>query len=280
MGLQRADARSGAGGIQLHLVADAQAVAAERSGDHGSRTFDGEHAVDEQARTGVFGWTSGGEHGVERGGKILDALAGLRRHRYDRRVGEHGPGQTFAHLVLGESERLGVDQIAFRERHDTASYAEDVQDLQVLLGLRLPSLVCGHDEEHQPNGADAGEHVCDEPLVARHIDEPNLATGRQRAPRVSQIDRQPAPFLFRPAVGIDTGQTNDQRRLAVIHVAGRRHDPELARHADSVLVDVVALAGVLDGAGQVGQLIRQHCPHVEDDRVRLYPTEHRRGARP
>ena len=56
-------------------------------------------------------------------------------------------------------ERLVVDEVAFRERDHAPAHAEDVEDLQVLLGLRLPPLVGRDHEQHEPDRTDAGEHV-------------------------------------------------------------------------------------------------------------------------
>ena len=127
----------------------------------------------------------------------------------------------------------------------------------MLLGLRLPPLVGRDHEQHEPDRTDAGEHVADESLVPRDVDEADLAPGREHAPRVAEVDREPAALLLGPAVGVDAGQPDDQRRLAVVDVAGRRDDPERSLGAASVLVDVVTLEGVLDRAREIGELVAE-----------------------
>ena len=117
-----------------------------------------------------------------------------------------------------------VDQVALGERDHRALGAEHVHDLQVLLGLRLPSLVGGDDEQDQPHRADPREHVADEPLVPGNVDEADLAPRRQHAPREPEVDGQPAALLLGEAVRVHAGEAKDQRRLAVIDVPGRRHD--------------------------------------------------------
>ena len=97
----------------------------------------------------------------------------------------------------------------------------------MLLGLPAPALVRGDDEQDQTDRSHAGQHVRDEPLVSRDVDEPDLPPGGELAPRVAEVDREPAPLLFLPAVGIHPGQTDDQRGLAVVDMAGRGHDAEL-----------------------------------------------------
>ena len=49
--------------------------------------------------------------------------------------------------------------------------AEQLEDAQVLLALRLPALGRGDDEQAGVDAADTGEHVAQEPHVARHVDE-------------------------------------------------------------------------------------------------------------
>ena len=121
-------------------------------------------------------------------------------------------------------ERRLVHQIALGERHDGPLRAQHVDDLEVLLGLRLPSLVGGDHEQHQSNRTHAGQHVPDEALVPGHVDEPDLPARWQGGPGEPEVDGEPAPFLLRQPVGIHAGEPKDQGRLAVIDVPGRRHD--------------------------------------------------------
>ena len=119
----------------------------------------------------------------------------------------------------------------------------------MLLGLRLPALVGRDDEQDEPHRPDPGEHVADEPLVPGHVDEPDLAAARQRRPRVAEVDREPAPLLLGEPVGVDAGERDDQRRLAVVDVTRRRDDAQRARHGSVLVVEVVAFQGVEDRAG-------------------------------
>ena len=150
-------------------------------------------------------------------------------HRHDRCVGEHGARDPLAHLVGRERDAVRVDQVGLRERDHAAGDPEHVEDLQVLLRLRLPALVGRDDEQHEPDGPDAGEHVADEPLVPGHVDEPDLAAARQRGPRVAEVDRESAALLLVEPIGVDPGERDDQRGLAVVDVAGRRDDAQRAR---------------------------------------------------
>jgi hypothetical protein len=43
--------------------------------------------------------------------------------------------------------------------------------------------------------------------VAGHVDDPNLAAGRQLQPGEAEVDSEPAPLLFFEPVRIDTRQS-------------------------------------------------------------------------
>jgi len=96
----------------------------------------------------------------------------------------------------------------------------------MLLGLRHPAIVGGHDQESQVDRADAGDHVLDEVLMARHVDDPENKRRRRRRRGGKfqlgkpEIDRDPARFLFRQSIGIGPRQRLDERTLAVIDVSG------------------------------------------------------------
>ena len=90
----------------------------------------------------------------------------------------------------------------------------------MLAGLGHNALVGGDDEQGQVNAADAGQHILDEPLVARHVDDADLAAAGQRHPREAQIDRHLPLLLLREPVGVDVGQRLHQRGLAVVNVPG------------------------------------------------------------
>jgi hypothetical protein len=70
----------------------------------------------------------------------------------------------------------------------------------------------------------AREHVANETLVSRHVDEGDPDALPLRV-RESEIDRDPATLLFRKTVGVDSGQRVDERGLPVVDVP-RRADHE------------------------------------------------------
>ena len=74
--------------------------------------------------------------------------------------------------------------------------AEVDEDLEVLLGLRHPPIVGGDDEQGEVDRADAGDHVLDEVLVARDVDDPDRDDVTPSAVRVevgeAEVDRDAA----------------------------------------------------------------------------------------
>ncbi len=98
-----------------------------------------------------------------------------------------------------------------------------LHDLEVLPRLRHDRLVRRNDEEHGVDAASPREHVAHEALVAGnvHEGEPDALPLRMCEP---EIDRDPAPLLFRQTVRVDSRQGLDQGGLAVVDVAGRAHE--------------------------------------------------------
>src|SRR5207245_5397137 len=89
-----------------------------------------------------------------------------------------------------------------------------------------------------------GQHVLDERLVARDVHDARLHGVGEWQGREPQVDRDAAPLLLLPAVGVDPGQRLDERCLAVVDVPGRA-DYEAADGAGGG-----AGAGVARGGGR------------------------------
>ncbi len=94
----------------------------------------------------------------------------------------------------------------------------------MLARLGHDTLIGGHDEHGKVDTADAGEHVLDEALVPRHVDDPDLLAVGETEPGKAEIERHLALFLFFQPVGIDAGERLHQRRFSVVYVARRADD--------------------------------------------------------
>ena len=88
-------------------------------------------------------------------------------------------GNLLADLLLDDVDPVLLGQIALGQNHDASSDVQQLQDLQVLMGLRHNPF---HDIDHQQNqvdAADAGQHVADEALVTGNIDDPGDHSSRE-----------------------------------------------------------------------------------------------------
>ena len=72
---------------------------------------------------------------------------------------------------LDHLARRLIDQVALGERDDAMAQPKQAQDLEMFTRLRHHRIICGHDEHSQVDTRGAGEHVLDETLVARHVDD-------------------------------------------------------------------------------------------------------------
>ena len=161
---------------------------------------------------------------AERDRQLVEPVARRRRDGDDRRAGEERAGEALGDLHRRQLDELGVvEQVDLGEGDDAVGDADQLEDAQVLLALRLPALGGGDDEEAGVDAADAGEHVAEEAHVAGHVDEADrLAV--DHAVGEAEVDRQAAPLLLLEAVGVGAGEQADERRLAVVDVAGGGDD--------------------------------------------------------
>ena len=102
--------------------------------------------------------------------------------------------------------------------------AEQVDDREVLAGLRHDAVVGGDHEQHDVDAGGAGDHLPHELLVARDVDDAHRAAARQLEAREAELDGDAALLLLGQAVGVGAGQRLDQRGLAVIDVTGGAED--------------------------------------------------------
>ena len=151
----------------------------------------------------------------ERRAQLVEPGAGACAHRDDGRA-----GNELLRLGAGELERLLVDEVGLRERDDAVLDPEQAEDRQVLVRLRPRALGGVDHEQEEVDAGRAGDHRADEPLVPGDVDHRQLRAVRQLERRVAEVDRDAARVLLRQPVGVLAGQRLDERRLAVVDVAG------------------------------------------------------------
>ena len=116
------------------------------------------------------------------------------------------------------------DEIGLGDDEDRRAHAEQVNDVEMFFGLRHHAVVGGDGEEHQVDAVRAREHVADEALVARNVDDARARAVGQIEMGKAEIDRDAALLFFLEAVGVLAGQRLDQAGLAVVDMAGGADD--------------------------------------------------------
>ncbi len=210
-------------GFQEQLLVHAQTPRHERAGDHGAESLHREDAVDRQTGDAIDASRAGeARRGDQRRAQLVEPCAGPRRHGDNRRRREKRSGEKLAHLELGDAESVPIDEIRLRERDNPRRDVEQAADVEVFPRLRHHRFVGRDDQQDQVDAAHACQHVLDEALVARHVDEgevpiPELAVSKP------QIDGDAAFSFFLEPIRIGTGQRLHERTLAVVDVACRSH---------------------------------------------------------
>ncbi len=222
------------------LLSDADLGAHRGAGDDDAVSLDDERAIERQAEdAGGAARLEAVELANDLGAQLVEAGAGRRRDLDDRRAGERGAFRQQLDLVAHVADARGVGEVGLGDDEDAAAGAEQVEDVEMLLGLRHHAVVGRHGEQHEIDAVGAGEHVADEALVAGDVDDAGAGVVGQGEVGEAEIDRDAALFFFLEAVGVLAGERLDERGLAVIDVAGgaddgvgdsRAHPQMLYRH--------------------------------------------------
>ena len=210
-------------------IADRHRAGGDRAGHDEPDPGQGEGPVDrhpEQTRCGRRRAAARGDPGalLQMLGKSGDPLAGPARHREDRALGKARRGEQRADLRGHRRGPAALDPVDLGDDPGDLGDPDQLQDVEMLEGLRARPVIGGDDQQHPVDRQHAGQHVGQKALMPGHIDKAELGAVGQCRIGEAEIDRQPAPLLLGQAVGIDPGQRADQRGLAVIDMAGRRQD--------------------------------------------------------
>ena len=197
--LNAANARRVSAREDANALITIDAAGPDGARDHGARSLDRERSIDGQAKQIIVARVA------ERRAPRLRAR--LRNSamprpvcadgRHDRRVGKRTRRDRGAHILLDEREPLVVDQIGLRERDDAASYAEQLEDREVLSRLRHHAFVGGNDEQGEVDARRAGDHRSNERLVTGNVDDADRADALERERRETELDRDAAAFFLR-----------------------------------------------------------------------------------
>ena len=228
--LERPHARFAAPGQHAHRLALAHAPGQRGAGHDHAVALEHEHAIHRQPE--IAGQPRP-RVGVELRRDFLlqplDPVARQRRDRQDRRAFEHRVERENLDLLAHVGNAGRIHHVGLGDREHALAHAEQVQKVEMLLGLRHDPIVRGHGEQRQIDPLRTGQHVADEPFVAGHVDDAGPFAARQVQVGEAQVDGDAAFFFFLEPVGVLAGQGLEQRGLAVVDVAG---GPDDVRHSE------------------------------------------------
>ena len=193
----------------------------QRPGDDGAETADAERPVDRQPKHLVGRTRANGQGQVMDGFfQPVDAFAGFGADGDNLRILEEGSCRCLDHFIAHQLDHFRIDQVGFVDDDNAGADAEQTADVEMLAGLRHDRFVGGNHEQDEIDPSDAGQHVFDELFVAGHVHESDLHVAEVEMSE-SQVDRDAAKLLFLQTVGIDAGQSLDQRAFAVVDMSCR-----------------------------------------------------------
>src|SRR5215470_2821079 len=227
--MNAAHAQAFAARKELHFVARGDAAAKQRAGYDGAKSLDRESAVDRQAEVAARIFAGNLEGLLQQGFfQIREARFRFRTDGNNRRALEKRTAKIVFHFQAREFERIAVDQIGLGENNQAALDPQQAADVEVFAGLRLDGLIRGNDQQHQIHSRRAREHVADKTFMAGNIHETKLDAALFQE-REAKIDRDSAALFFFQAVGVGAGKGFNQRRFAVVDMAGGTDD-DVLRH--------------------------------------------------
>ena len=197
-----------------------EGTAPESAGDDRTAALDAEHPVDREARRPARETAPADplDERLQGSAELVEAEARHRRDGHDGCAGEDRPFEEGGRRRDDRGGPGGVDRIGLRHDGDPVRDPEGVEQLEMLDGLGARAVVGRNDEQRGVDLAGPDEHVPDELVVARDVDEVELRAVREGHVGIPHVDRHPPPALLGKAVGIDPGERAEQRRLAVIDV--------------------------------------------------------------
>src|SRR5260370_8395302 len=104
-----------------------------------------------------------------------------------------------------------------------------MKDVEMLLALRHHAVVGCDREQHEVHPMRTGEHVADEPLMARDVDHARARPVPEREIREPEVDRDAALLLFLATVGILPADRLDHPGLATVDMTAASLTPLVTR---------------------------------------------------
>ena len=95
-----------------------------------------------------------------------------------------------------------IDEVALGEGDHAVPEAEQLEDFEVLAGLRHDGVVGRDDEDGEIDAGGPGEHILDEALVSGHVDDAEPVAGDLERGE-ADVDGDAAHLLFGQSVAVD-----------------------------------------------------------------------------
>jgi len=204
----------------------------DSTGDHQSCSLDFKGAINRHAEPGlavtIIVRTSLTTSIILGAGLLLQlhtqCIHARRRYRRQRKgrpaFEQRVPAQCFKFTSYGDNPR-GGNSINLADHDRATANTEQVDNRQVLAGLRHESVIGGHHQQYEIGGRQSAKCILDEALVTGHIDESDVGRGIcKRQISKTNIDAETAPFFLGQSIGIDAGQCLHQTRFTVVDMPG------------------------------------------------------------
>src|SRR5262245_6508790 len=197
----------------------------QRSCNNGSKSFHRETTVHRQTKNFclVFGCDFG-DMIAQRLNDFRYTFSSLRTDAQNRRALQEGTFEEFPDLDFHEVHHLRVHFVDFREDRETLLDMKKRANIEMLSCLRHYGFVGSDDKHHQIDSADAGEHVLDEALMTRNVDETHGDPGIHSEVCEPKINGDAALFLFLETIGVDACKRFHERCFSVIDVPCSPYD--------------------------------------------------------
>ena len=194
--------RADAPRVDLTSSPTAQPPRRQRAGDDGAEALDREDAVDRQAQQplGILGRrVARASSRARRAASRAPPRSSPTPARSARPRGRC-PRAAARTSSCTSSSQSGVDEVGLGQRHHAAREREQAADVEVLARLRHHALVGGDHQHHEVDAARARDHVADEALVARHVDDADRRARRGRS-RCAKPSSMVIPRAFSSGAG-------------------------------------------------------------------------------
>lgn len=101
----------------------------------------------------------------------------------------------------------------------------------MLTGLLHDPFIDVNDQQDQVYAADSREHVVNELLMTRDVNDTSHTAVRELEGGEAEVDRNASFLLFFQSISIDAGEFIDQDRFAMVNVSGGADDVVTGRVA-------------------------------------------------